>query len=162
TRWLIEEGIADPDRIGIYGSHLGGYSALHSSCYKAALYACAASYSGITNLFTYLKQVPPYYKPYRQMFYEMVGDPVEDSEYFRKHSPVFHTDKIKHPIFIAQGGRDNRSDVNETNRFVKDLRNRGVPVKYILKTDEGHVFEKVENKITLYEELASFFEKHLQ
>jgi len=162
TTWLIKEGVADSSKIGIYGFSLGGYSALHSSCYKPNLYACAASYSGITNLFTYLKEAPPYYEPYRQMFYEMVGDPVKDSEYFRKHSPIFHADKIKHPIFIAQGSRDSRNNVNETNQFVKDLRNKGVPVTYMLKNEEGHEFENEKNKISLYMELASFFDKYLQ
>jgi len=162
TTWLIKQGVADSSRIGIYGFSLGGYSALHSSCYNSGLYACAASYSGITNLFTYLKEAPPFYKPYRQMFYEMIGDPVEDSEYFRKHSPIFHADKIKHPIFIAQGGKDSRSNVNETNQFVKDLRNKGVPVTYMLKNEEGHQFEDEKNKVSLYKELALFFDKNLK
>src|SRR5690606_7338576 len=78
TKWLIKTGIVDSSRIGIYGFNLGGYSALHGACYNSSLYACAASYSGITNFFTYLKEIPPYYKPYRQMFHEMVGDPVAD------------------------------------------------------------------------------------
>jgi len=119
TRWLISEGIADSTRIGIYGSGLGGYFALHGSCYKSNLYACAASYSGITNLFTYLKEVPPYYKPYRQKIYEMIAHPITDSEYIRKNSPIFHADKINQPISIAQGGMTTTSNENETNQYVK-------------------------------------------
>lgn len=162
TRWLIREGIADSSRIGIYGSGLGGYFALHGSCYTADLYACAASYSGITNLFTYLKEVPPYYQPYRQKIYETVAHPIIDSEYIRKHSPIFHADKIKRPIFIAQGGLDTRSNVNETNQYVKSLRAKGVPVTYMLKTEEGHKFENETNQILFYNELASFFNKNLR
>lgn len=162
TRWLINEGVADPSRIGIYGHNMGGYSALHNACYKTDLYACAASYSGFNNLFTYLKEVPEYLRPYRKMYHEMVGDPVRDSEYFRNHSPVFHADKIKLPVFIAQGGRDSRSSVSETNQFVKDLRNKGIPVTYMLKSDEGGEFREETNKVTLYNELAAFFDKYLK
>lgn len=162
TNWLIREGIANPSKIGIYGFSLGGYSALHSSCYKPNLYACAASYSGITNLFTYSQEDPLNFKPYRQMAHEMIGDPMKDNEYFRKNSPIFHTDKIKHPVFIIQGSRDTRSNVNETNQFVKDLRNKGIPVTYMLNEDEGHQFENEKNKIALYKELAAFFDKYLQ
>lgn len=162
TRWLINEGVADPSRIGIYGHNMGGYSALHNACYKTDLYACAASYSGFNNLFTYLKEVPEYLRPYRKMYHEMVGDPVRDSEYFRNHSPVFHADKIKLPVFIAQGGRDSRSSVSETNQFVKDLRNKGIPVTYMLKSDEGGEFREENNKVTLYNELAAFFDKYLK
>jgi len=162
TRWLISEGIADPSRIGIYGYNMGGYSALHNACYQTTLYACAASYSGFNNLFTYLKEVPEYLRPYRKMYHEMVGDPVRDSEYFRNHSPVFHADKIKLPVFIAQGGRDSKSSVSETNQFVKDLRNKGISVTYMLKSDEGGEFRDETNKITLYNELAAFFDKYLK
>lgn len=162
TTWLIQEGIVDSTKIGIYGFSLGGYSALHSSCYKPNLYACAASYSGITNLFTYSQEDPLNYKPYRQMAHEMIGDPMKDSEYFRKNSPIFHTDKIKHPVFIIQGSRDARSNVNETNQFVKDLRNKGIPVTYMLNEEEGHQFEDEKNKISLYKELAEFFDTYLQ
>lgn len=162
TQWLISEGIADPSRIGIFGYNMGGYSALHNACYRPDLYACAASYSGFNNLFTYLKEVPEYLRPYRKMYHEMVGDPVRDSEYFRNHSPVFHADKIKLPVFIAQGGRDSKSSVSETNQFVKDLRNKGIPVTYMLKTDEGGEFREEVNKITLYNELAAFFDRYLK
>lgn len=162
TTWLIREGIVDSTKIGIYGFSLGGYSALHSSCYKPNLYACAASYSGITNLFTYSQEDPLNYKPYRQMAHEMIGDPMKDNAYFRKNSPIFHTDKIKHPVFIIQGSRDTRSNVNETNQFVKDLRNKGIPVTYMLNEEEGHQFENEKNKISLYKELAAFFDKYLQ
>jgi len=162
TTWLIREGIVDSTKIGIYGFSLGGYSALHSSCYKPNLYACAASYSGITNLFTYSQEDPLNYKSYRQMVHEMIGDPMKDSEYFRKNSPIFHTNKIKHPVFIIQGSRDTRSNVNETNQFVKDLRNKGIPVTYMLNEEEGHQFENEKNKISLYKELAAFFDEYLQ
>lgn len=162
TRWLINEGIADSSRVGIYGFNLGGYSALHSACYQPDLYACAASYSGITNLFTYLKEIPPYFKPYRQMFYEMVGNPTIDSDYFRKHSPIFHAGKIKKPVFIAHGVKDSRVNVMETNHFVKDLRSRKVPVEYILEADEGRLFTANEEKVHLYNELAEFFDTYLQ
>src|SRR5690606_24755628 len=48
VHWLIDAGIADPKRIGIYGAGFGGYSALHGACFKSDIYACAASYSGFT------------------------------------------------------------------------------------------------------------------
>lgn len=161
TRWLTTEGIADSTRVGIYGFNFGGYSALHSACYQPDLYACAASYSGITNLFTYLKEIPPYFKPYRQMFYEMIGNPENESDYFRRHSPIFHAAKIKNPVFIAQGMKDTKVNVTETNHFVKDLRSREVPVQYILETDEGSRFSNTKQQINLYNELADFFDSYL-
>ncbi len=162
VRWLISQKVADPTRIGIYGSSFGGYSALHGLCFRPSLYKCGASYSGLTNLFTYLKDIPPYYRPYLQMYYETVGNPEVDADYFRAVSPVFHTDKIRSPVLIAQGARDPRVNMNETNQFVKELKKRKVPVTYILKEDEGHFFKNAENKLEFYRELEKFLDKNLR
>lgn len=161
TEWLISEGIADADRIGIYGFNFGGYSALHAACFNSDLFTCAASYSGMTNLYTYLKEIPPYYTPYMQMFYEMVGNPQMDGDYLRAYSPVFHANKIKIPVFIAQGGKDNRNNVNETNHFVKEMKNNGVNVTYMLKEEEGNFFREDQNRIDFYRNLEQFFKTNL-
>lgn len=162
TKWLIEKGIADPDRIGIYGFSFGGYSALHAACFNSDLYKCAASYSGMTNLYTYLKEIPPYYTLYLKMFYEMLGDPELDGDYFRMFSPIFNAGRVKKPVFIAQGGKDNRSNVNETNHFVKELKDNGVDVTYFLREDEGHYFRDEGNRIELYRKLSEFFSENLK
>ncbi len=161
VRWLIKKEIADSNRIAIYGSSFGGFSALHGLCFQPKLYRCGASYSGLTNLFTYLKDIPPYFRPYQQMFYETVGNPEADADYFRAVSPIFHTDKIAVPVLIAQGSRDPRVNMNETNQFVKELKKRKVPVTYILKDGEGHYFNKPQNKLEFYRELEKFLEKNL-
>lgn len=160
-RWLISEQIADSARIAIYGSSFGGFSALHGLFSRPNLYQCGASHSGFTNLFTYLKDIPPYFRPYQQMYYETVGNPETDADYFRAVSPVFHTDKIKVPVLIAQGARDPRVNMNETNQFVKELKKRKVPVTYLLKEDEGHFFRNIENRLEFYRELEIFLDKNL-
>jgi len=156
VKWLIKEGVANPKRIAIYGSGFGGYSALYGLCFQPGLYACGASYSGLINLFTYMKGSPPYIKPYLPMYYEMVGDPEKDADYFRAVSPVFHTDKIRDPVLIAQGGKDPRVNVNETNQFVKELKKRQIPVTYILKEDERHYFRDQDNRREFYRKLEDF------
>jgi len=161
VKWLISKEIADPERIAIYGASFGGFSALHGLCFNSDLYRCGVSYSGLTNLFTYLKGIPPYYKPYQQMYFEMVGDPEKDADYFRNTSPIFHTGKIKVPVLIAQGTKDPRVNVNETNQFVKELKKRKIPVTYILKEDERHFFKKPENRIEFFQQLEKFLESNM-
>ena len=161
VQWLIEQKIADPSRIGIYGFSFGGFSALHGLMSVPDLYRCGASYSGFTNLFTYFKDIPPYFRPYLQMYYETVGNPETDADYFRAVSPVFHTDKIKVPVLIAQGGRDPRVNMNETHQFVKELKKRKVPVTYIFKEGEGHVFRNNENRLEFYKKLEIFLDQNL-
>lgn len=162
VRWLIREGKVDSSRIGIFGAGFGGYSALYGACFHSDLYTCAASYSGFINLFTYLKEVPPYFKPYLQMYYETVGNPETEPELIKSMSPVFHSDGISIPIFIAQGGRDSWSTVNETNRFVQKLKKRKIPITYMLREEERRYFRNEENRILLYKELGEFFDTYLK
>lgn len=162
VRWLINEGVVDSTRIGIYGSGFGGYSALHGACFNSDLYACAASYAGFTNLFTYLKEFPPHLKPYLQMYYEIIGNPETEPDLIKEMSPVFHSDSIRIPVFIAQGGKDSWSTVNETNQFVQKLKKRQIPVTYMLREEEGRYFHNEETRIMFYRKLGEFFDKYLK
>lgn len=160
--WLIAQGIADPKRVGIYGVGFGGYAALQAASFKSHRYACAASYSGFTNLFTYLREIPPHLQPYRRMYYEIIGDPERDSELIKSMSPVFHSDRIDIPVFLAQGGRDKWNSVTETNQFVQKLRKRRVPITYVLREDEGRYFRSKEDRVALYDDLSEFFDTYLK
>ena len=84
VRWLIQERIADPKRIGIYGASYGGYAALAGLAFTPDLYACGVDYVGVSNIFTLLETLPPYWELGRQMMYEMVGDPVKDQELLKQ------------------------------------------------------------------------------
>jgi len=159
--WITNNGTANPDKIGVYGSGFGGFSALNQAIYYQKLYKCAASYSGYINLFTYLKGFPAYFKPYQQMMNEIVGNPETDIDYLKYSSPIFQIHKIKLPLLIGQGGRDSRVNVNETNQFVKELRKRQIDVTYILHENENHQFKDAKNRLTFYKQLADFFEKQL-
>lgn len=161
--WLKKEGIADPKRIAIYGGSYGGYSALAGATFSPELYACAIDYVGVSNLFTFMNTIPPYWEPYRKMLYEMVGNPEEeqDSLRMRATSPVFHVDKIKAPLLIAQGAKDPRVNQAESDQIVEALKARKVDVEYILKENEGHGFQNQENRFEFYGKMEVFLKKYL-
>lgn len=161
VQWLIDQGIADPKRIAIYGGSYGGYATLAGVAFTPDLYTCAIDYVGVSNLFTFMKTIPPYWKPYLDMLYEMVGDPVKDKEHLTATSPVFHVDKIKTPLLILQGRNDPRVNVDESDQMVEALRKRGVDVPYIVKDNEGHGFHNEENRFEAYEAMEAFLQKHL-
>ncbi len=161
VKWLIKEGIADGNRIAIVGKGFGGYSALHAACFNSDLYKCAASYSGYTNLFTYFRDIPPYFKSYVQKMYQIVGNPIREAELFKNISPVFHSDKVRIPVLLAQGGKDRFSSVTDANQFVQKLKNNHIPVQYFLKEDEDRTFKKDENVFGYYNELERFLAKYL-
>ena len=162
VKWLINTGVADPKRVAIYGGSYGGYATLAGVTFTPDLYACAVDYVGVSNMFSFLKTIPPYWEPFRKMMYEMVGDPEKDSALFTQVSPVFHTDKIKAPLFVAQGKNDPRVNVNESDQMVEAMRKRGLEVEYMVKDNEGHGFRNQENRFDFYEAMEKFLEKHLK
>lgn len=162
VQWAIDQGIADPERIGIYGASFGGYATLAGITKTPDLYAAAVDYVGVSNIFTLLDTIPPYWETMRNMFYERVGHPEKDKELLTEASPVFHVDKIKTPLFVAQGANDPRVNQAESDQIVKALRDRGVDVEYMLKDNEGHGFQNEENRIEFYNAMLKFLDSHLK
>ncbi|MCD4694890.1 MAG: S9 family peptidase [Bacteroidales bacterium] len=161
TNWLIKRGIADPERIAIYGGSYGGYATLMGLVKEPELYAAGVDYVGVSNMFTFMKTIPPYWEPMLDMMYEMVGNPKADSLLLRKVSPVFHVDKIVAPLFIAQGRNDPRVNVDESDQIVEAMKAKGVEVEYLVKDDEGHGFQNEENRFDFYRVMETFLEKQM-
>lgn len=161
VNWLIKGEVADPKRIAIYGSSYGGYAALMGAVKDPDLYACAIDFVGISNLFNFLNTIPPYWQPYREMYHEMVGNPKADSTMMASVSPALQVEKIKTPLFIAQGASDPRVNKAETDKMVEALKKQGVEVEYMVKENEGHGFRNEANRFDFYRAMAAFLEKHL-
>ncbi|MVW70962.1 S9 family peptidase [Bordetella sp. 15P40C-2] len=162
VRWLIEQGIADPARIGIYGGSYGGYATLAGITFTPDLYAAAVDYVGVSNLFTFMNTIPPYWKPLLDKMHDMVGHPERDRERLEATSPALHVDRIRTPLLIAQGAQDPRVNKAESDQVVQALRDRGVEVQYLVKENEGHGFHNDENKFEFYEAMEAFFVTHLR
>jgi dipeptidyl aminopeptidase/acylaminoacyl peptidase len=162
VHWLIKEGVADPRRICIYGASYGGYATLMALVKTPDLYACGVDYVGVSNLFTFLKAIPPYWKPLLAMFEDMIGDPVADKEQLTRTSPALNAERINTPLLIVQGARDPRVVKAESDQIVAALKARGIDVPYIVKDNEGHGFANEENQLEFYGAMEQFLAKHLR
>lgn len=162
VRWAVEQGIADPSRVAIYGGgSYGGYATLSGITKTPTLYRCAISVVGISNLLTWMAAIPPYWELYRARVEVMVGDPDRDRERLEATSPALHADRIQTPLFIAQGANDPRVKKAESEQMVEALHRHGVAVEYMLKEDEGHGFRNEENEIEFYRAAERFLGEHL-
>jgi dipeptidyl aminopeptidase/acylaminoacyl peptidase len=161
VKYAIAQGIADSKRVSIYGGSYGGYCTLAGLAFTPELYACGVDYVGVSNLFTFLKTIPPYWKPMLDMFYEMVGNPEADKTLLTEASPVLHADNIRVPLLIAQGAQDPRVNVDESDQMVAALKKHGIPVEYLVKENEGHGFHNEENRFEFYEAMEKFLKKYL-
>jgi dipeptidyl aminopeptidase/acylaminoacyl peptidase len=162
VKWLADKGIADPKKVAIYGGSYGGYTTLMGIVKDPDQYAAAVDYVGVSNMFTFMNTIPPYWKPMLDMFHEMVGDPKKDSMLLASVSPALNTDKIKTPLFIAQGANDPRVNKAESDQIVEALKKRGVKVEYMVKDNEGHGFHNEENRFDFYRAMEKFLGEHLK
>jgi dipeptidyl aminopeptidase/acylaminoacyl peptidase len=162
VEWLIQEGIADPNRIAIYGGSYGGYATLAGLTFTPDLYAAGISYVGPSNLFTLFNSIPPYWEPIRQVMYEQIGDPETEKDFVRSISPLFYAEQIKVPLFVVQGANDPRVKKAESDQIVEALRQRGIAIPYMVKSNEGHGFRNQENQFDFYRAMEAFLAQHLK
>jgi len=162
VQWLIAQGTADPKRIAIYGASYGGYATLAGVAFTPDLYAAAVNYVGVSNLFTFMNTIPPYWRPQLPKFYDMVGNPEKDQERLTRTSPALNAEHIKTPLMVVQGARDPRVNKAESDQMVAALRQRGVDVPYLVKDNEGHGFQNEENQFEFYQAMEDFLAKHLK
>ncbi len=161
VNWLINKGIADKDNLAIYGASYGGYATLQGIVVNPTLYAAAVDYVGVSNLFTFMQTIPPYWEPMLQMMYEMVGNPETDKVQFEATSPALNADKMMTPLFVAQGANDPRVNIAESDQMVNALKERGIEVEYMVKDNEGHGFHNEENRFDFYRAMEKFLAVHL-
>ena len=163
VRYLVEQGIADPKRVGIWGGSYGGYAALAGVTFTPELYAAAVAEVAPSSLITLLETIPPYWEAFRVVFYKRMGDPntAEGKAQLLRQSPLTHAAKIKTPLLITQGANDPRVNKRESDQIVIALRERGYPVEYLVAPDEGHGYARPVNNMAVLAAAEKFLAKHL-
>jgi len=161
VNWLVETGIAQPDKIAIMGGSYGGYAALVALTFTPDVFACAVDIVGPSNLITLLQSIPPYWEPMKAMMYHRVGNLETEPEFLKSISPLFFVDRIQKPLLIGQGANDPRVKEAESEQIVNAMKQAGKPVEYVLYTDEGHGFARPENRLHFYAIAEEFLAKYL-
>ena len=163
VEWAVEQGIADPDRIAIMGGSYGGYATLVGLTFTPEVFACGVDLVGPSNLNTVLESVPPYWKPMLGMLRTRVGDnsTPEGRRFLAERSPLSRVDRIVRPLLIGQGANDPRVKQAESDQIVAAMTERGIPVTYLLYTDEGHGFARPENNLSFMAVAEAFLARCL-
>jgi dipeptidyl aminopeptidase/acylaminoacyl peptidase len=164
VNWAVKEGYADKKKVAIMGGSYGGYATLVGLSFTPEVFACGVDIVGPSSLATLIESFPPYWKPFlAQNWYPFVGNPADpkDREDMLKRSPITKVDQIKAPLLIGQGANDPRVTKKESDNIVEALKKRGVAVEYIVFPDEGHGFQRPENRLKFWTASEAFFAKHL-
>ena len=152
TRWAITQNIADPKRVCIYGASYGGYVALMGVVREPSLYACAAGYVGVYDLERMSRESGRKGRSIKTWTGEWIGARGE----LKNVSPVHFADRIKVPVFLAAGGKDERAPIGHSRDMEAALRKAGGSVRTLYFPSEGHGFYSEEHRRAYYVALLDF------
>ena len=160
TKWAIKSGIADPNRICIYGGSFGAYSAVQSSALEPDLYKCVIGASGVYDLDMLFKlgDVPEslYGTSYLN---EVLGG--EDHATIKEYSPVHNVQKLKAPVLIVHGSADERTPIEQAEVLEDALKQKGHKYKTLYIDNEYHGFIVPENRLKATEAIVEFLNEHI-
>jgi dipeptidyl aminopeptidase/acylaminoacyl peptidase len=156
VRWLIDQGISDPGRIGIYGASYGGYAALMGLVKAPELFRAGASFVGVTHLPMLLEDDAWY--GWQDLNVPVIGG---DRGKLEEASPIHNVDRIRAPVLIAHGSEDWRVHMRHATMMASTLEKAGKEVELYIYEGDVHGFIYAKNRIDFYTRLATFFEKHL-
>ena len=161
--WMVEEKIADNEKVAIMGGSYGGYATLVGLTYTPDVFACGVDIVGPSNLNTLLNTIPPYWKSFRDVFVHHIGDPdtEEGAALLEDRSPLNRVDSIVKPLLIGQGANDPRVKQAESDQIVKAMNEKQIPVTYVLYPDEGHGFARPENNLSFFAVTEAFLAQHI-
>jgi dipeptidyl aminopeptidase/acylaminoacyl peptidase len=163
VKYLTAQGIVDPKRVGIMGISYGGYATLAGVAFTPDLYRAAVDSAGPANLITLLEATPPYWEAQRKFLFARMGD--LDTEpgraWLKERSPLNSAANIKTPLLVVQGANDPRVNRREAEQIVIALRDRGLPVEYMLAPDEGHGYARPVNNMAMFMAAEKFFAQQL-
>jgi len=158
TRWAISEGYTDKNRICIYGASFGAYSALMNAIREPGLYRCVAAFAGIYDLELMYKEGDIQTTSMGQAYLHAV---IGEGELLRSQSPVHLINKLKTPLFIAHGGRDERAPIEQAEAIIAAAQAARVPVTTHINDSGGHGFNEEKSNSDYYNDLLEFLEDHL-
>lgn len=160
TRWAIQQGHADPDRICIYGGSFGGYSALMAPIREPGLFKCTFGYVGVYDVDMMFKRgdIPQSNMGLRYLR-RTHGT---DANVWKENSPAQRAAEVKIPVYLAAGARDERTPPEQTELMNRALIAAGnKPEGMIIQSGEMHGFYDVDNRVKLYTEMLKFFDRHI-
>lgn len=156
--YVIANRIADPGRLGIMGGSYGGYMTMEGLTEYPDLFKAGADLFGVVNFETFFAHTEPWMAAISTVKY---GNPKTEPDLLRRLSPIHNVDRVKAPTIVLHGANDTNVPVVEAEQVVNSLKQRGVPVEYVLFPDEGHGWRMVSNRIRSTVEISRWFVRYL-
>lgn len=160
VRWLVQQGIADPQRIGIFGTGFGGYTALAAALRSPELYRAVASYGAATDLVTLAADDQHHFGPWANDV-DPASSAWSDPKKLVAISPYDRLDELDVPVLLGHGALDQAVDVKHAKRMHQGLLRAEKQTELLLYPNEGETLGLEANRVAFYEKLADFFERNV-
>ena len=159
AKFMESTGYVDPKKIGITGGSYGGYMTLMAVGKTPDVWAAGVEQYGIINWFTMLQHEDAELQAYEK---SLLGDPEKDRKIYEQDSPITYIHNVKAPLLVLQGENDPRVPKEEAEQVVDSLKKDGKVVAAHYYSNEGHGFEKRENRIDAIRRSVEWFDKYLR
>jgi dipeptidyl aminopeptidase/acylaminoacyl peptidase len=160
TRWAIKDGVANKDKVCIFGGSFGAFSALQSATLAPDLFQCSIGYAGVYDL--------PLLKSDSDIKALLFGRAYLDKTLgtddmrIREQSPVTNVHKLKAAVLIIHGEEDERTPINQAESLMTAMDKAGKPYEKLIVEREGHGFYEVKNRLKANQKIVSFLKEHIQ
>ena len=162
-RWLVTNASVAPDKAVVFGGSYGGYMALVAEAFTPDEFAANVDFFGVSDLKTLVESFPPYWASSASYIFQKFGDPKNPAHTTYQHdrSPIHFVGQMKRPLLVVQGDKDARVKKEQSDRIVQGLRDRKVPVHYLILENEGHGFTKTENNLRALKLTDRFLDRYV-
>ena len=154
---LVEQGIADPDRLVVMGGSYGGFSTFWAVT-QTDRFKAAIAHAAISDWYSYFGQtdIPAHLE------FGFFGFPWETTETYRKFSPITFAERVKTPLLITHGEGDRRVPISQAEQFYTALKKLGAEVEFVRYPREGHQISEPNHVIDLVARQLEWFDRHLK
>jgi dipeptidyl aminopeptidase/acylaminoacyl peptidase len=159
VNWAVQQGIADLNRICIYGASYGGYAALENPIRYPDLYKCAVGYAGVYDLTLQGKRGDTHHYASGKKYLNVVHS--DGEERMKQYSPAYNADKLKAALFIVYSGHDQRVVPQNSEELMSALDKLGKKYELMYEPNEMHGYYKSAHRIELYTKMLAFFDKYI-
>ncbi|GAM98169.1 dipeptidyl anminopeptidase [alpha proteobacterium U9-1i] len=150
AQWAVQSGVAQAERVGVFGAGFGGYAALAGLAFAPDQFQCGVSLAGASNLTSMFEALPAFTTPMRDQLYLRVGDArtADGRQVLRERSPAARVNQMRQPLLLAAGARDPRGSRADADALATTLRARRAPLTFVVFPDEGRELVRPQNRLS--------------
>ena len=149
-RWLVSQGIADPNKLYVVGWSYGGYAALQSAVIDQSLFKAVVAIAPVTDLGTFKETWRNW------SVFDLVGDFIGSGPHILEGSPARNAGKIKVPVLLFHGALDRNVSIAQSRLMASRLEAAGVRYELITWNSLDHALDDTVARTQMLRKIEAF------